>query len=304
MKKAIFTLLSIILLLSCSTSKYKIEGSTQDAELNGQTVFIKERINRVWISTDSIKIEHGRFVFEGVNDSAKIAYIYCELPSGEHIRQPFVFENGNIDIVIDSLGTLSIQGTPQNDLLQTYQNEKQRLYERADTIYKTFSDSTSKPEEKKKAEAEIEKLNKEEVAIDIKYSTENVNTIVGSFIFESSFYGMSIQDKETIIGLMNKETKTKGRIAEITEALQIEKKTSTGQTYTDIQLAEISGDTLALSSLIGKTDFVLIDFWASWCGPCMQSLPDLKAFYEKYKGGKLEILGFRSTMTRQPGKRL
>ena len=40
-----------------------------------------------------------------------------------------------------------------------------------------------------------------------------------------------------------------------------------------------------------KNKVVLVDFWASWCGPCMKSLPELKAFYDKYKGDKLEILG-------------
>ena len=291
MKKVIFALLSVVLLIGCNSSKYKIEGTTADAEMNGQTVFIKERINRVWVSTDSVKIENGGFVFEGVCDSARIAYIFCELPSGERIRQPFVFESGKINVSIDSLGMLSVNGTAQNDILQTYQSEKQKLYERADTIYKTLNDSTALPEAKNNAEMEIEKLNKEEVAIDIRYSTENVNTIAGSFIFESSFYGMSIQEKEAIIALMDQETKAKGRVAEIIEALQIEKKTAVGQQYTDIKLAGIAGESIALSSLVGKTEFVLIDFWASWCGPCMKSLPELKAFYDKYKGDKLEILG-------------
>jgi len=112
MKRTLFCLFSIISLFSCTSTGYKIEGVIEDPLLNGQTVFIKERINRVWIPIDSVKIENGIFSFKGVCDSARIAYLDCELPSGEKIRQAFVFENGNIMVKIDSASFI-FSGTPQ-----------------------------------------------------------------------------------------------------------------------------------------------------------------------------------------------
>ena len=57
----------------------------------------------------------------------------------------------------------------------------------------------------------------------------------------------------------------------------------------DIKLKTPAGDSLALSSLRGKV--VLIDFWASWCGPCRRENPNVKKIYEKYKDQGFEIYG-------------
>jgi peroxiredoxin len=67
-----------------------------------------------------------------------------------------------------------------------------------------------------------------------------------------------------------------------------------GNAAPEIRLPALKGDTVTLSSLRGK--LVLIDFWASWCAPCVQEQPELKQLYTKYakpaaQGKKLEILG-------------
>ena len=56
----------------------------------------------------------------------------------------------------------------------------------------------------------------------------------------------------------------------------------------DFELNDINGKPLKLSSLRGK--YVILDFWGSWCGWCIKGIPEMKKYYEKYKG-KFEILG-------------
>ncbi|RTL52047.1 MAG: redoxin domain-containing protein [Sphingobacteriales bacterium] len=66
-----------------------------------------------------------------------------------------------------------------------------------------------------------------------------------------------------------------------------------GENAPEIALPKVDGTAFSLSSLKGR--IVLIDFWATWCAPCVKEQPELKALYEKYansvKNGKFEILG-------------
>lgn len=291
MKKVLFFLFTILCLYSCAPKDYSIEGSVADKALNGKKIFIKERINREWTVVDSASIADRKFSFKGVIDSVRIVYLAYEYPVGNKVRQAFVFENGKLTASIDTTGFMIIKGTPQNDLLQSYQDEKNIFYQKADKFLATTQDGVKTKEQALALSKDQEKLNKEEVSIDKKFATEHVNTLVGTHVFVNSFYGMTIAEKETIINLMNTETKDIKRMQEIMEDLEIEKKVAVGSQFTDFGLPSIKGDTINLSDLVGKTDYVLVDFWASWCGTCMHLLPELKTLYKNYKGPGFEILG-------------
>ncbi len=70
--------------------------------------------------------------------------------------------------------------------------------------------------------------------------------------------------------------------------LQLE--TGEGKMFKDFE-AEYQGKVTKLSDYVGKGKYVLVDFWASWCGPCRAEIPNLIKVYNQYKGDKFEVLG-------------
>ena len=71
---------------------------------------------------------------------------------------------------------------------------------------------------------------------------------------------------------------------------RLQQETSEGKMFKDFS-AEYEGKVTKLSDYVGKGKYVLVDFWASWCGPCRAEIPNLIEVYNKYKGDKFEVLG-------------
>ena len=65
-----------------------------------------------------------------------------------------------------------------------------------------------------------------------------------------------------------------------------------GKQFIDLEAADENGESHALSEYAGKGKWVLLDFWASWCGPCRAEMPNVKTAYRKYHDKGLEIVGF------------
>lgn len=139
----------------------------------------------------------------------------------------------------------------------------------------------------------VEQLDDMAVYVDFveKQYNENKNNPIGQYFGVELLRFADPQKIDSIIAEAPEVLKNSPKAAKYVNFARLRAKTSPGQPYVDFEGENAQGEPLALSSFVNGKNYVLVDFWASWCPYCIKELPEIAALNSQWEGKGLTVVG-------------
>ncbi|MCZ4694421.1 AhpC/TSA family protein [Ancylomarina euxinus] len=291
MKKLLFAAVAIsVLFAACDTQKkYELSG-----KIEGQSegkIYLNIEKNRELVKIDSADIVDGAFKIEGHVAVADMYYLQIDDKRG---AIPVFLENAPISVEanIESLRDAKITGSVSQDLYNSFVTSMMAFKSKQEPIIAAYKKAMS---EKNEAEAEAavkeyETVDAEKMETVKTFVKANGNSVVAAVIsYRNLLSQLDVNEMEELFNTFGEDVKASSSALLIKSKIDILKKVAVGQPAPDFTLDTPEGTPMSLSSLKGK--IVVIDFWASWCGPCRRENPHMVEIYNELSPKGVEFLG-------------
>ena len=298
MKKITLIVAAALTTFACNQLKdneFIINGEASGIE-NGKKVFIEVQTETGFTVKDTAVVTDGKFELKGITEEIDLGFIRIE---NEQINLPLILEEGKIEINIvkDSLHKSTLGGTPNNDKFQKFNTESRAISEKVAKFEKDNGPEMQKAQMSNdtvtinKLLKEYKKFQNEMNDYSKKFIKENPDAYLSVLLLENFLMRQYLTPEEikSYFEGLDKDVKETKSGKKIKTALDSMSAIVIGKPAPNFSAPSPEGKTISLKESLGKV--TIIDFWASWCGPCRAENPNVVALYNEFHPQGLNIIG-------------
>lgn len=277
---------------ACSNvNKYKICGKVDDTSYDGESVVLLKLSDGSsgLLPVDSTTVKDGSFTMNGSMDTAGWYVLMVNSAQGRPLYKDLYVE-GNLDVECKA-GRICVLGNRINEAYQVFSDEYDRL---ASGVLRMEAQLRHHPDDEALKKAYNEAYTRFLVSfreLAISGIRQNMDNPLGLHLFHVALSNLEDSDLDSILLNANSNFRSDPVVKMVSRQLVFSTKVGIGKPFVDLTMRRPDATPVSLSDYAGKGCYVLIDFWASWCAPCMRAIPGLKDCYEKFHRKGFEIVG-------------